>query len=260
MIRTSAAAATTRAVLVTRRARRRLPGGLEPLRIQDAPIRRDQDCIDIGKAVVDAHGFVSAEHERGLRQTVGTGGGRSDDGRAAHLARRMSGARVDNMVITHAVLVEIALIVTRSRERAVSQRYARDHLVGVVGMANTDDPGLTEAIADHAAVTAGVDQRMREAARAQNVDAAVDRVALGDATEVYANPGLREAHRAGRGIQQYVPVVHRRQRALDLLLGGPLACAKVIHIAHAGVGNVESAFGNARILERRGQQLEELRD
>src|ERR1019366_5606782 len=46
---------------------------------------------------------------------------------------------------------------------------------------------------------------------------------------------------------------------LDLLLGRPLTLAKVIHVADTGVGDVESALGDARILERRGQQLEQLR-
>ena len=59
-----------------------------------------------------------------------------------------------------------------------------------VRVADADDPRLAEAVADDAAVAAGGDQRMLDAARLQDRDAAIDRIALGDAAQVDAHAGL----------------------------------------------------------------------
>ena len=53
----------------------------------------------------------------------------------------------------------------------------------------------------------------------QNLDAAIDRVALADAAQVDAHARVLEAHGVVRRVEQHVAPVHRRQRRLDLRLG-----------------------------------------
>src|SRR4029453_3298582 len=131
-------------------------------------VRGDEDRVDVVEAVVDFERALRAEPERGLRQAVGARRRRPDDRRAAHLARRVSRAGVDDVVVAHAVFVEIALVVARRGDRGVLQRNARDHFLLAIRVTDADDPWLAEAIADDAAVAAGSDQRVLDAASLQD--------------------------------------------------------------------------------------------
>jgi hypothetical protein len=91
----------------------------------------------------------------------------------------------------------------------------------------------------------------------QYIDASIHGVALGDAAQIDAHPLLRELHGLILGIEQHVPIVDRRQRLGDLRLVRMHVLAKVVHVADAGVGNVEGAVGDDRILLGRGQQIEQ---
>ena len=115
---------------------------------------------------------------------------------------------------------------------------------------DADDPGLAEPVADDAAVPARADIGPRVAQALQHVDAAVDRVALGDAAQIDAHAFLRELHRLVLGIQDHVPVIDRRQRLGDLGIVGTHVLAEVVHVAHARVGDVEGAVGDLRVLPR----------
>src|SRR5216683_842112 len=83
----------------------------ETFRVDHGAVEFDDDGVDVVDPIVDFHGLLRPQHEGGLRQAVGAYGGRPDDGGAAHLARRMAGVRVDDMVIAHAVFLEVALVV-----------------------------------------------------------------------------------------------------------------------------------------------------
>src|SRR5579859_768543 len=83
----------------------------ESLRMDHGAVEFHDDGIDVVDPVVDFHGPVRPQHEGGLRQPVGAYGGRPNDGGAAHLARRMPGVRVDDMVIAHAIFLEVALVI-----------------------------------------------------------------------------------------------------------------------------------------------------
>ena len=126
-------------------------------------------------------------------------------------------------------------------------------------MADADDPRLAEAIADDAAVAAGRDQRVLDAASLQDRDAAIDGMTLADAAEIDAHAGLREAHGVLRLIEHDVPIVDAGQRGLDLLLVRAHVLPEVIQVADARIRDVERAVGDARIVERRVQQVEQLR-
>ncbi len=59
--------------------------------------------------------------------------------------------------------------------------------------------GLPMPVAHHARVATGIDHGMRDAARFQDVDAAIHRVALADAAQVDAHAGLAEGDGALAG-------------------------------------------------------------
>src|ERR1700686_493980 len=155
----------------------------------------------------------------------------------------MAGARIDDVVVAHAVLLEESLVITRCRNRRVGQRNPGDHFpLTLSRITNPDHPGFTESIADNAAVAAGGYIGAGEAARFQYLYAAVHRVALGDAAEIDAHPLLRELHRLILGIEQHVAKVDRGQRLADLSFVRMDVFAEVIHIADADVSNVERAL------------------
>src|SRR5271169_785127 len=113
-------------------------------------------------------------------------------------------------MVAHAVLLEIPLVVSRGRNGGVGQGNFRDHLsLALAGIANPDHPGLAESIPDDAAVAAGRNIRAGVAARFEDVDAAVHRIALGDSAKIDAHPFLRKLHGLILWIEQYVPKVDR---------------------------------------------------
>jgi len=82
------------------------------------------------------------EHEGGLGEAIGAGRGGGNDGRTAHLAGRAARAWIDDVVIAYAILVEVALVISRCGDGSVLQRDAGDHFVLAVGMADADHPGI----------------------------------------------------------------------------------------------------------------------
>src|SRR4029078_5325270 len=111
----------------------------------------------------------------------------ADDGHAAALARRVARLRIDDVVETFAVLVEVALVVSRRRERRVGEWQTQEHLALVIRIAHAHHPGLAEAIADDARVAAGVDHGAIETLLPQDLDAAIDGIPLGDAADLDAD-------------------------------------------------------------------------
>lgn len=97
--------------------------------------------------------------------------------------RRIAGFRVENVVIAHAVLLEIALVVTRGHDREVMHRNGGDGVCGVVRVGNADVPVLALVRADGVDVAAKDEQPVRVRAF-QNIRAEVCGVALCDAAEV----------------------------------------------------------------------------
>ena len=125
---------------------------------------------------------------------------------------------------------------------AFDQGNARDHLaLALARIADADDPGFAEPIADDAAVAAGGDIGPRVTARFQHVDAAVHRIALGDAAQIDAHAFLRELHGLILGVEQHVTIVDRGQGLVDLRLVRTDVLAEIVHVADAGIGDVEGA-------------------
>src|SRR5258708_30997741 len=114
----------------------------------------------------------------------------------------MAGARIDDVVVAHPVLLEVPLVVARGRHRGVDQWNPGDHFPRTLSrITNPDHPGLAESIPDDAAVAAGGDICAGETPRLQYLYAAVHRVGLGDAGPIYAHPLLRELHRLILGVE-----------------------------------------------------------
>src|SRR5258706_7973849 len=162
-------------------------GRCQPLRKEHFAVRLDQDGLDVAELLVDPDRRLGAQHEGGLGQTVRACRGRGNHGGAAHRARGVPGARIDDVVVAHAVLVEVVLVVTGGRDRRIDQRQPRDHLILAIRVANPDDPGFAKAVAHYAAVAACRDQGVPDAAALQNLNAAIDGLTLGDGPELDAH-------------------------------------------------------------------------
>ena len=93
---------------------------------------------------------------------------------------------------------------------------------------------------------------------AQDRDARVDRMALGDPAKVDAHAGLQEPDRRGGKVHDHVTPVDRRQRRRDLGIGRVLAGPVVVQVADARVSDVEGPAGHLGELERPGDQPREL--
>src|SRR5271156_2657071 len=114
----------------------------------------------------------------------------------------MAGVRIDDVVIAHAVFLEEAFVIARGGNRRIGQRYPRDHLpLTLARIANPDHPRLAEPIADDAAIAAGGNVGPRDTEGFQHVDAAVHRVALGDAPEIYSHSLPGKLHGLIHGVE-----------------------------------------------------------
>src|SRR5271165_1738626 len=104
----------------------------------------------------------------------------------------MAGARIDDVVVAHTAFIEKSLVIARGGYGCIDQRYACNHLaLALARVADAHHPGLAESIADDAAVAAGAHVGAREAARLQDIDSAIHRIALGDAAKIDAHAFLR---------------------------------------------------------------------
>ena len=131
-------------------------------------------------------------------------------------SRRLAGARHEDVVVAHAVLLEIALVVARRRDRLVLQRdAARRRRPRVADRGCPTTQGLPQPVAEQARVAAGVHHRVLDAEPPQDLDAAIDRPALGDAAEVDAHARLAgTGWCAPRDRAATLPIVDAGQRGL----------------------------------------------
>src|SRR5258708_27323352 len=100
----------------------------------------------------------------------------------------MSGMRINDVMVANAAFIEEPLIVAGRGNGRVHQRNAGNDLaLAFARIANPDHPRLAEAIADNAAIAAGGYLRPGKPAPLPDIDAAVDRIALGDAAQIDAH-------------------------------------------------------------------------
>src|SRR5690606_39438451 len=146
---------------------------------------------------------------------------------------------VQDVMVTAAVLLEIALVIPGRRYRLVDERQARDDLVVEPWMTNADDPRRPAPVADDSRVAAGVKHRVPNAVLAQDRRAPLDGIALRDAAEIDPHAGLREADRERVAIEDHVPPADGRKPRADLLVARTAPRPEVVEEADAIVGDIE---------------------
>src|SRR5258707_5195749 len=141
----------------------------------------------------------------------------------------MSGMRIDDVMVANAALIEKPFIVAGRGNGRVHQRNAGNDLaLAFAWIANPDHPRLAEAIADNPAIAAGGYVRAGKLARFQDIDAAVDRIAFGDAAQIdtHALPG--KLHRLILSVENHMPIVDCGQRLGNLRLVRPDVLWKIV--------------------------------
>src|SRR5580658_10771984 len=100
-------------------------------------------------------------------------------------------------------------------------------------MADRDQPRPSAPVTEDARVAAGGDDGVADAARLENLCAAVGGVAFADAAQVDAHSRVAEAYGVILLIEDQVAPVDRRQRRLDLRLVGTDVQRVVVEVADA---------------------------
>src|SRR5689334_17196198 len=86
---------------------------LKTLGVEHLAVRSHEYRIEVRQLLDDANRLIRAEHECGLREAIRLHGCRPEYRRAAHLAGGVPGLRVDDVVISHPVLIEEPLVIPR---------------------------------------------------------------------------------------------------------------------------------------------------
>ena len=147
--------------------------------------------------------FLRAQHESGFRHAVGLSRRGRDDRGAAHQLRGVPGERADDVIVAYPVLHEAAVVIARGRDSLVGDRNLRHDFVQIPRIQDGNHPRPPSAITENAGVPTGGHQGMADAHRLQDVDAAVDHVALGDADYLPLTHNLNSTStETGKGNQQ----------------------------------------------------------
>src|SRR5882672_4888731 len=225
---------------LSRRGLRRLP--TQPGGVVHVSIAVDDHRIDPGQRFDEPNSAFGPHDEYALGNSFGGGRIGPDDSDAAHAGRRQPGSRVEDMVIAHAVRLEIALVVAGGGDRGVRQRKHRHHGALAPGVADADHPGPSALVAENPAVAPGHYQCFLHAAGLEQGDAVVYGVTLGDAAEIDLHVVAGEFDRAPAAVQPHVPIVDSGQRRRDFFRRGLDAFAVVEHASDARESDVERAF------------------
>src|SRR5262245_14277089 len=140
-----------------------------------APIGADAQ-VGEPERIEEARAGARPLQQRDLRGGSRDGAAIGDHARAARPALdRPAGSRVEDVRVAHAVDDHAALVVAAGRERGAEQADARDRALGLLGVADADDPGLAVGVrADRVQVAAQVDHAAADAARATQIGDEVD--------------------------------------------------------------------------------------
>src|SRR6266853_2629114 len=214
----------------------------QPRGVVHVSIAIDDHRVDPGQRLGEPNPAFGPHDEYALGDSFGGGRIGADDSDAARAGRRQPGSRVEDMVITHAIRLEIALVISGGGDCGVLQRKHRHHGVLVPGVADADHPRPSALVAENPAVAPGRYQRFLHAPALEQSGAVVHGVTLGDAAEIDLHVVAGEFDRAPAAVQPDVPVVDSGQRRRDFLRRGLDAFAVVEHASDAREGDVERAF------------------
>src|SRR6185503_5842652 len=129
----------------------------------------------------------------------------------------------------------------------------------VARVTNTDNPGLAQPVAEQPRVAAGIDHRVLDPETAQQIDAAIDGIALGNATEIDPHAVLEKTYRIVLAIDDDLAVVDARQGRGDGRIGRVDVLAVVVQVADACIRDVERAVAELRVLERLRDDVDDAR-
>src|SRR5947208_2788073 len=119
-----------------------------------------------------------------------------DNGDTSARRRRLTGRRIEQMVIAPAVLHEKALVVARGAERAVAQVHLRKALSSQAAwIVDADSPGTSITMSGQVHVATELNHEITESSGAEGRDGAIDRVAVPDTTQMDSNGAAPQEHR-----------------------------------------------------------------
>ena len=99
---------------------------------------------------------------------------------------------------------------------------------------------------------------MLHAAEAQDIDATLDDIALGDAAEIDPHAFLQEMDGPGRLVEFHETEINILAFGFDCRIVRPLAAAEIVILADAVIGDVERSEGQDRDIERATNEVEQL--
>src|SRR6267143_151156 len=214
----------------------------QPSGVVHFPVAVDDHRVDPGQRLDEPNPAFGPHDECALGNSFGGGRIGSDDSDAARAGRRQPGFWVEDMVIAHAIRLEIALVIAGSGDCGVHQRNHRHHGILAPGVADADHPGPPTLVAENSAVTPGRYQRFLHAPGLEQSGAVVHGVTLGYAAEIDLHVVAREFDGAPATVQADVPIVDSWQRRRNFLRRGFDAFTVVEHASDARERDVECAF------------------
>ena len=227
------------------------------------PIRQEEVGLGCGKALQVSPAAFDALDEERVVQRVACGARTGQDGDAQYTLHGPSGARVHDVRVRDAVLLEGLLVAAGHGESPILQPDGERDTAALDRILDPDVPpsarGRGAQAEDRAA--AGADQGGGDALPPEQVHGAVHGVSLGDPTQVQLDPGPVEADGPVFPVQPDVLVADASPQLGQLgAAGHPAGAAEEAPRLHQRTdGDVEGAVGLAAVPERFGDQVEQLR-
>jgi len=173
----------------------------------DFSVTIDDNGVDVFETFGQGQSSPGAQDKYRRREAVRGRGIGCDNSHAAGTTNRFAGSGIENMVITDAILDEIALVVSGCRNGRICQRDRNDGVFLVARVLDANHPGTAIVIADDPAVTTGGNHRILDATSLQAFDALVHGKAFGDATQVNTHARHVKEHCAILVIQYDMTVI-----------------------------------------------------
>ncbi len=212
---------------------------------------------------------LGAEHEQGRGKGVGQHGTWRQHGDLQHLSRKVrsrrriahiDSARIEQVAVDAALLHKAPLADARSGKGTFAECDFANREGAVQRAGDPDFPAAGERFTGgrHAA-RSGVDQRPH-ARGTQDLDYAIDRIALGHGAEVDFQPWPREVNRAPGRVELHVAPANLLSRHRQFPgLGDPrLRSVEAPGLRQPAHGDIERTAGPCADVERGGEQLKDL--
>ncbi len=125
-----------------------------------------------------------AEHKHGCCQSIAEGDTVRDNGDTLAFSCGHTGLRIEDMVITHAILFKKALIISRSDHSTIADLDRFEHALLFAGILDADAPGTLRASTEQVHIATGIDRCTGYAMLLEDRYRSIDSIAFGNAAEV----------------------------------------------------------------------------